>query len=165
MDEAKKTTKEVSLEQEERIAKLIGGSRTPRSGGGNFIKGDVLAEDFFIECKCQLTPKESYSVQKSILDKADHERREMRKPFYALAFELGAERDDYFVINSNTLAAFISERKQIAELKAALNKEIAELDRIYKEMGGTTIPQDQASLYYAHRQEKQMFLESLDKIL
>lgn len=107
MDEKKK----LSVAQEERVAKLFRGKRTPQSGGGKFAKGDVLTESdygsFLIECKTSITPKPSYSVKKEILQKADEERREMDKDFYALAFTFGDE-EDYFVLNKKAMAYLLS---------------------------------------------------------
>lgn len=100
-------TKKVSVAQEERVAKLFSGQRTPQSGGGKWKKGDVLSQDFLVECKTSLTPKPSYSIKRNILDKADEERREMGKSFYALAFTFG-DTEDYFVVNKHTMAYLLS---------------------------------------------------------
>lgn len=100
-------TKKASVSQEERIARLFKGRRTPQSGGGKWVKGDVISENFLIECKTSLTEKTSYSVSKKILQKADEQRREMGKPFYALAFTFGND-EDYFVINSKTMRYLLS---------------------------------------------------------
>lgn len=106
-----KKIKNISIEQETRIAQLFRGKRTPQSGGGKFAKGDVLTESdygsFLIECKTSITPKPSYSVKKEILQKADEERREMGKDFYALAFTFGDE-EDYFVLNKKAMAYLLS---------------------------------------------------------
>lgn len=99
--------KKISLAQEERVARLFNGKRTPQSGGGKWKKGDVLSDNFLIECKTTVTEKPSYSVSKKILDKADEERREMGKPFYALAFTFGTE-EDFFVLNKKAMAYLLS---------------------------------------------------------
>lgn len=100
-------TKRVSLNQEERVARLFLGKRTPQSGGGKWKKGDVLSEDFLVECKTSVTPRTSYSVNRKILDKANEERREMNKPFYALAFTFGTE-EDFFVVDTKTMKYLLS---------------------------------------------------------
>lgn len=100
-------TKKVSIKQEERVARLFSGNRTPQSGGGKWKKGDVLSEDFLIECKTTLSVRTSYSVSRSILDKADEERREMNKPFYALAFTFGTE-EDFFVVDTKAMKYLLS---------------------------------------------------------
>lgn len=100
-------TKKQSLKQEERVAKLFKGQRTPQSGGGKWKKGDVLSEDFLVECKTTITEKPSYSVSKKILDKANEERIEMGKPFYALAFTFGTD-EDFFVLDKRAMAYLLS---------------------------------------------------------
>lgn len=159
--------KDASLEQEERIAKLFHASRTPRSGGGAWKKGDELSEDFLVECKTTVKPTSSYSVSKTVLDKANHERAEMRKPYYALAFTLGDPKEDYFVLDKRAMSAFIEERESIRNLIAALKKEIAELDRRFSAMfGSISQPSEKDKLLYqAHKQEKQIFIDSLERIL
>lgn len=94
--------KDVSIRQEERVAHCFGGRRVYQSGGGKFDCGDVLTEDFLIECKTSLTPKPSYSVKKSILEKAKKEAQQMHRPYYCLAFTFGDE-EDYFVLDKKSL--------------------------------------------------------------
>jgi hypothetical protein len=99
--------KEVSIKQEKRVAAIFNGNRTPQSGGGKWKKGDVLSDLFLVECKTSITEKPSYSISKKILDKADEERREMGKEFYALAFTFGTE-EDFFVINKKAMVYLLS---------------------------------------------------------
>lgn len=160
---------DVSKQQEEKIAKLFNASRTPRSGGGGFKKGDALSEDWFIECKASVQPKKSYSVSKEILDKADHERAEMQKSYYVLAFELGEEREDFFVLNRKTMSALLDMQTGIKDLIDAVSREIADLDTKYAEMKkatpmtvGNTV---QEGLYAAHKAEKVATLEALRKLI
>lgn len=106
-------TKKVSIEQETRVARLFGGKRTPQSGGGKWRKGDILTDNengsFLVECKTTVTEKPSYSISKKVLDKANEERREMGKDFYALAFTFGGEHpEDYFVINAKAMKFLLS---------------------------------------------------------
>lgn len=164
------TAKEISIEQEERVAKIIGGTRTPRSGGGAWKKGDVLSTDdsgWFVECKTTVKPSLSYSVNKAVLDKADHERAEMHKQYAALAFTLGEDREDYFVINSRTLKAIISQQAAIKDLATRVQDSITEIDRRRAEMtkGIATLSAAEEASYSAHRAEKQAFLEELAKLI
>lgn len=106
--------KRVSIAQEERVARLFNGKRTPQSGGGRFVLGDVLAEDFFVECKTSVTVKDSYSVKREILNKADEQRREMGKEFYVLAFSFG-DGEDFFVLNKKAMNRFISLQEEAAK--------------------------------------------------
>lgn len=100
-------TKKKSIEQEERVAKIFNGKRTPQSGGGKWQKGDVLSTFFLVECKTTMEEKNSYSVSKKILEKADEQRREMGKDFYALAFTFGTD-ENYFVLNEKAMKFLIS---------------------------------------------------------
>lgn len=160
-------SKKYSLLQEQRIAKLFHGETTPRSGGGGFAKMDVLSEDFGVEAKCRVSTSQSYTVQKDILDKADHERIEMRKPFYALAFELGESRADYFVIDRNAMKSFIELRVSIRELITSINEEIKAIDEKYRQMTqGIDKPSPvETASYMAHKKEKETFVEALEKLL
>lgn len=162
-----KTAKELSIEQEERISKLFYGKRTPRSGGANFVSGDSLSEDWLVECKTTVKPSNSYSVNKAVLDKADHERAEMHKPYFALAFTLGENRDDYFVLDRKTMKAMIEQKEAIKNLLSAVRRELAELDRKWESMkkGMSTMnPIDLAS-YNAHRAEKLQTIRALERLL
>lgn len=155
--------KDFSVEQEERVAKIFHGHRTPRSGGGNFQKSDVQSQDFCVECKCRVVPTASYSVSKEVIDKNEHERAEMRKPYSALAIELGDKREDYFVVSKREISAFIEMMEAVRDLKKALIAEINELDKSYASQGSPT--ERTVALYRAHKQEKKAMLESLDKII
>lgn len=106
--------KKASIQQEERVARLFNGKRTPQSGGGKFVLGDVISEDFLVECKTSVTVKDSYSVKREILKKADEQRREMGKELYALAFSFGDE-EDFFVINKKAMSRFIYLQQEAAK--------------------------------------------------
>ncbi len=60
------TTKYKSIPQEKRTAKEFGGRTTPMSGAGN-VKGDVLSDEFLIECKT--TSKTQFTVRLDVLAK------------------------------------------------------------------------------------------------
>lgn len=167
MADTAKTAKELSIEQEERIAKLFGGERTPRSGGSNFVSGDALSEDWLVECKTTVKPSLSYSVHKSVLDKADHERKEMHKSYYALAFTLGESREDYFVLDRRTMKAVLDQTAAIKNLIAAIKREISELDDRMSKMTNSIAspsPADIAS-YQAHKAEKLATIKALEAII
>lgn len=171
-----KTMKEISIEQEERIAALFGGSRTPRSGGGAWKKGDVMSTDtssseedlgWFVECKTSAKPSLSYSVNKSIMDKADHERAEMHKPYYALAFTLGEHREDYFVLDRKMMKTVLDRQTQVNQLIAAVKADLDEIERRRAQMteGIATLTAAQEASYSAHKAEKLAFLDQLRKLL
>ena len=161
-----KTVKECSLEQEQRISKLFGAMRTPRSGGGPWKKGDALSGTFFIECKTTLKPSLSYSVNKQVLDKMEHERAEMHKPFSALAFTLGEQREDYFVLDKRTMKGILHIMSDIDSLKNMLlakSEELTARRKVLHEAKEAT-PTTEA-LYKAHIEEISVFLAELEKII
>lgn len=97
------TKKEASILQERQVAKLVDGQVQVASGGTSHGAGDVLTDDWFFECKTVTTPKDSYSVKKSIIDKMKEQTFEQRKGYCALAFRFSPEDKDYFVIDSDTM--------------------------------------------------------------
>lgn len=162
--------KQLSIEQEERLAKMFGGYRTPRSGGGNWTKGDVsTGRDglWFVEAKTMTKPSASYSVRKDVLDKMDHERAEMHKPYAALAFTFGNHEDDYFVVNKRTMKAILEQQSAIKELYDTISKELTDIEARREEMknSGTIVSPMDDSLYTAHKAEKMAMLRSLEEIL
>ena len=56
-----RSTREVSSIQEKKIAKALGGKRTPNSGATKFDKGDLYIDsDWLIEAKTCMEPKKSF---------------------------------------------------------------------------------------------------------
>lgn len=96
------TKKEASILQEKQVADLINGQVQVASGGLSHNGGDVLTNNWFFECKTVITPKDSYNVKKSIIDKMKEQTFEQRKDYCALAFRFSPEDKDYFVIDSDT---------------------------------------------------------------
>lgn len=164
-------SKDVSLDQENKLAKMFGGSRTPRSGGGAWKKGDVLVgpdgEGWLIEAKCTVKPSLSYSVNKAVLDKMDHERAEMHKPYAALAFQLGETREDYFVVTTRTMKAILDTQNGIKALIASLQRQLEELEERKEKLqyGNDGISSDELALYNAHKAEKRATIEELGKLV
>ena len=97
------TKKEASILQEKQVADLVNGQVQVASGGLSHNGGDVLTDNWFFECKTVTTPKDSYSVKKSIIDKMKEQTFEQRKDYCALAFRFSPEDKDYFVIDSDTM--------------------------------------------------------------
>ena len=82
-------TRKFSYKQEKKVAKQLGGRVQPNSGATPFLKGDVISDNWLIECKTQLTSKNSMSIKREWLEKLEEERLAMRKPNMALAFNFG----------------------------------------------------------------------------
>ena len=161
------TAKQVSVEQEQRVAKIFGGRVTARSGGGPWQKTDILGTDWACECKTTVKPSLSYSVNKTVVDKLDHERAEMHKPYAALAFTLGESREDYFVVNARTMKAIIEQQEAIKDLASKVQASLDEIEKRTREMtqGIAQLSATDSASYTAHKAEKQAFLEELNKII
>jgi len=95
-----RSTVSKSREQEEFVAKFLGAKRTPRSGGGTNIKGDVVSNIALFECKTSMTEKESFTVKREWLTKIQKERFEDRKQFAFLIQNFGGkgDKDNYVVM-------------------------------------------------------------------
>lgn len=94
-------TRKFSSKQEKMVAKSLKGKVQPNSGATPFLKGDVVADDWLIECKTQMSDKQSISIKKEWLDKLEEERFAMRKPNMALAFNFGPGQPNYYVVTEN----------------------------------------------------------------
>ena len=81
----KKATRDYSSEQEQRLAKVLGGKVTPNSGGTKFGGGDILTEHFLIEAKTPTKKQSSFSIKEEWLDKMEEQ-----------GFEPGGE--NYFIL-------------------------------------------------------------------
>lgn len=95
----KNSTRYYSNRQEKQVAKSIGGRQTSNSGATKFVKGDILTDDFLIECKTTLTPKKSFAIKKEWLDKNRQEMFAMNKSYNALAFNFEPDGKNYYVID------------------------------------------------------------------
>ena len=166
------TAKERSLEQEKRIARLFGGETTPRSGAGAWKKGDILTggeDGWLVECKTTVAPAKSFSVQKSVLDKADKERAQMRKQNLALAFTLGDNFDDYFVLDKRVMSSILSQHEALKLLLSQQKQELViintRMHQMEEQAGMVPVtPQDRA-LYAAHKTRIESFIGYLEKLI
>ena len=97
----KSCTKYFSSRQEDSVSKFLGGRTQPGSGSAKFYAGDVVTNDFLIECKTTTKPKESFSIKKDWILKNDLERMSLGKPYSALAFQFAPDSPNYYVINES----------------------------------------------------------------
>lgn len=95
-------TRWYSTKQEKAVAKTMGGKRTPNSGATPWAKGDVVTDDFLIECKTTTTPKASFSIKKEWLVKNKEEAFSTGKSHNALCFDFGDGGDRYYIIDEKT---------------------------------------------------------------
>ena len=62
-------------------------------------KGDLLTDQFLIECKTKTSKSESISIKKEWFTKNDQEKIFMGKKYSAVAFNFGPDEDNYYIID------------------------------------------------------------------
>ena len=108
-----KTTREASTLQEKKIAKALGGRRTPNSGATKFYKGDVvISSEWLIEAKTAMQPKKSFSIKKEWLTKMKEEQFGTGKSYSSLCFDFGDEKERYYIVDENTFKVIIDLLKE-----------------------------------------------------
>ena len=105
-------TRKFSYKQEKRVAKQLGGRVQPNSGATPFLKGDVVSDNWLIECKTQLTSKSSMSIKKEWLEKLEEERLAMRKPNMALAFNFGPDEEIYYIVTEKIIKELMRSQEE-----------------------------------------------------
>lgn len=102
-------TRYYSKKQENAIAKSINGNRVANSGATAFNKGDVITNDFLIECKTTVaTLKNSFSIKREWLEKNEEEAFAMNKAHSALAFNFGEGESNYYIISEKHFKEYIN---------------------------------------------------------
>lgn len=91
-------TRFYSDKQEKKVVKEIGGRQTANSGATPWAKGDVLTDQFLIECKTATSERQTFSIPKKWLEKMREEAFSMGKPYSALGFDYGGG-EMYYVIS------------------------------------------------------------------
>ena len=98
-----KPTRYYSTKQEKAVAKTLGGRRQPNSGATMFAKGDVVTNNWLIECKSKTQPSDSISIKKGWIEKNSSEALFLGKPFNALAFNFGPNEKNYYIIDEEMM--------------------------------------------------------------
>lgn len=94
-----KPTRYYSKQQEKKVAKYVGGKRQPNSGATPFYKGDVITDEFLIECKTKTTDCKSFTIKEDWLLKNEEEAFAMGRES-ALCFDFGPSANKrYYVIS------------------------------------------------------------------
>ena len=108
-----KPTRFYSKRQEKQVAKAVGGKRTANSGATAFQKGDVVSDQFIIECKTKTADCKSFTVKEDWLLKNEEEAFAMGKNNSALCFDFGPSANKrYYIISErlfNILKNYIEE--------------------------------------------------------
>lgn len=109
-------TRFYSKKQETAVAKEVGGKRVANSGATPFHKGDVITDDFLIECKTTTaTTKASFSIKKEWLVKNKEEAFGMGKHHNALAFQFGENEPNYYIIDEKQFKEYLFLLKEVSE--------------------------------------------------
>ena len=92
-------TRYYSKRQENKVAKAIGGKRQANSGATAFQKGDVITDNFLIECKTKTTDCNAFTVKEDWLLKNEEEAFAMGRES-ALCFDFGPSANKrYYIIS------------------------------------------------------------------
>ena len=106
-EDNKKPTRYYSSKQEKEVAKELGGKTTLNSGATSWQKGDIIVDNWMIECKTCTTDKLSFAIKKGWLEKNLQESLFMGKPYTALAFNFGPGQENYYIIDEPTFKEFL----------------------------------------------------------
>ena len=91
-------TRWYSNRQEKKVAKELGGKKVANSGATAFNKGDVILDDWLIECKTKTKESDSFTIKKDWIIKNKEEAFAMRKSYNALAIDFG-DGEQYYLID------------------------------------------------------------------
>ena len=90
-------TRFFSNRQEKRVAKAVKGKQTANSGATKFSKGDVVSDDWLLECKTHTEPRESFTIKRDWIMKNREEAFQMGKHNSALVIDFGDGENHYLV--------------------------------------------------------------------
>lgn len=100
MTNNKKSTRYYSGKQEKKVAKKLGGKQVANSGAATFVAGDVITNDWLIECKTKTKDCSSFTIKEDWLLKNEEEAFAMGKNNSALCFDFGPSANKrYYVIS------------------------------------------------------------------
>ena len=100
-------TRYYSKRQETKVAKVVCGKRQSNSGATAFAKGDVVTQDWLIECKTKTKDCNSFTIKEDWLLKNEEEAFAMGKNNSALCFDFGPSANKrYYVISERLFEIF-----------------------------------------------------------
>ena len=110
------STRYYSQQQEDVVAKIVGGRRQSNSGAGHFNKGDVINSNasLLVECKCATTNKDSFSIKKELFEKNLKECFGMRLNNHCVAFNFGPDSSNYFIIDERLMRFLVEKLEEDA---------------------------------------------------
>ena len=108
-------TRFYSNRQEKAVAKALDGKQQSNSGATAFQKGDVVTDDWLIECKTATTEKQSFSIKREWLKKNREEAFAMGKYYNALCFDFGPDSKRYYVVDEKLFKKLVDLLKEVDE--------------------------------------------------
>lgn len=105
-------TRFYSKQQENRIAKSIGGKRVANSGATAFHKGDVTNDLFLIEAKTHTEFRENFTVKHDWIDKNREEAFQMGKRYSALAIDFG-DGEQHYIIDQRLFLELLEHLREV----------------------------------------------------
>jgi len=97
-----KPTRYYSKQQEKKVAKRLDGKRQANSGATAFQKGDVITDQFLVECKTKTKDSKSFTIKEDWLLKNEEEAFAMNRDS-ALCFDFGPSANKRYYIISERL--------------------------------------------------------------
>lgn len=95
-------TRYYSKQQEKKVAKRLDGKRQANSGATAFQKGDVITDQFLIECKTKTKDSSSITLKEDWFLKNEEEAFAMNRDS-ALCFDFGPSANKRYYIISERL--------------------------------------------------------------
>ena len=103
-----KPTRYYSKQQEKKVAKRLDGKRQANSGATPFYKGDVITDQFLIECKTKTADCKSFTIKEDWLLKNEEEAFAMNRDS-ALCFDFGPSANKRYYVISERLFQMLQE--------------------------------------------------------
>jgi hypothetical protein len=113
--EKAKPTRYYSKKQEDAVAKNLGGKRNLNSGATMFQKGDVVTDQFLLECKTKIKDSDSIVIKKDWIQKNKEEAAFMGKHHQAVVFNFGPNQSNYYIIEEylfQTLLEYLNQNEE-----------------------------------------------------
>ena len=102
VDDEIKPTRKYSSAQEKAVAESVKGKTTKNSGATMFQKGDILTDNWLLECKTCTKHQKQFTIKKDWIEKNKQESLFMNKDYSAVVFNFGPDENNYYVIDELT---------------------------------------------------------------
>lgn len=107
IDKNNRPTRFFSKKQEDSVVKACGGARQLNSGATNMGKGDVIVDDWVIECKTKVAPSETMTIHKDWFKSLEEDRSAEARSYAALCFSFG-DGQNYYAVDEKTFKLLLA---------------------------------------------------------